>query len=251
VDGVGAGVGVAARVPGVAAGRPAGASDAPERLAAPRTAPARVDSEPRPPAPGAPVVRRPVGGAVRAPVSDPLVDQLVAGLTVQSCVVHAPVAREGLSAALLHLIEEVTAGLDLPAVALPDDPLVDEVAATLAAVMTVLRPGDAAWADGIAGAALGIGVAALAAADPGTVALRAGPGSPRTTTLLPPTAVLVVPASSVVADLEAAFARLAADGLPSQVVWVSGPSRTGDLEMVLTFGVHGPRTVHVLVVTDA
>ena len=59
-------------------------------------------------------------------------------------------------------------------------------------------------------------------------------------------ALLVVPASVSSPTCETAFGRLAADGLPSQVVWVSGPSRTGDLEMILTFGVHGRRRlVHV------
>jgi L-lactate utilization protein LutC len=184
-------------------------------------------------------------------VSDPLVDALLAGLLAQSCAVHPPVTASELTAGLVDVVtRHRTGALPLAPVALPEHELLDEAADLLAAVVPVLRPSDAAWPDRVAAATLGVGVASLAAADPGTVALRAGPGSPRATTLLPAVAVLVVPASTIVADLEAAFARLAADGLPSQVVWVSGPSRTGDLEMTLTFGVHGPKVVEVLVVTD-
>jgi L-lactate utilization protein LutC len=184
-------------------------------------------------------------------VTQPLVDDLLAGLLAQSCVVHPPVAASELTAALVAVV--VRHQIDAPPlapVALPEHELLDEAADLLAAVVPLLRPSDPAWAERIAGASLGVGVASLVAAHPGTVALRAGPGSPRATTLLPPVAVLVVPASAVVADLETAFGHLAAVGLPSQVVWVSGPSRTGDLEMTLTFGVHGPKVVEVLVVTD-
>ena len=42
--------------------------------------------------------------------------------------------------------------------------------------------------------------------------------------------------------------RQAAEPHPSNVSWVSGPSRTADLEMQLTIGVHGPKCVDVIVV---
>jgi L-lactate dehydrogenase complex protein LldG len=41
-----------------------------------------------------------------------------------------------------------------------------------------------------------------------------------------------------------------AEDLPSGLVWVSGPSRSADLELVLTVGVHGPGSVDVIVVGD-
>jgi L-lactate utilization protein LutC len=184
-------------------------------------------------------------------VSDPLVEALLAGLLAQSCAVHPPVTGSELAAGLAQVVARHRAdGGPRASVALPDHELLDGAAVLLAGAGPLLRPWDAAWRDGIAGAAVGVGVASLAAADPGTVALRAGPGSPRATTLLPRVAVLVVPASTIVADLGTAFGLLASEGLASQVAWVSGPSRTGDLEMTLTFGVHGPKVVEVLVVTD-
>ncbi len=51
----------------------------------------------------------------------------------------------------------------------------------------------------------------------------------------------------VVAELGDAIDRLGTD-LPSAVMWVGGPSRTSDLEMRPTFGVHGPRSVDVILV---
>jgi L-lactate dehydrogenase complex protein LldG len=56
----------------------------------------------------------------------------------------------------------------------------------------------------------------------------------------------------MVEDLAGALQRFAVDGggadLPSNLVWVSGPSRSADLELVLTIGVHGPGSVDVIVV---
>ena len=111
----------------------------------------------------------------------------------------------------------------------------------------VLLPGDAAWSERLAGAAAGITGARLAVAEPATIALAAAPGSPRATSLLPPAHVCVLRVADVVADLAGALERVGSD-LPSALTWVAGPSRTADLEMITTLGVHGPRTVDVYLV---
>jgi L-lactate dehydrogenase complex protein LldG len=56
----------------------------------------------------------------------------------------------------------------------------------------------------------------------------------------------------MVEDLAEALRRptAAAADLPSGLVWVSGPSRSADLELVLTVGVHGPGSVDVIVVDE-
>jgi L-lactate dehydrogenase complex protein LldG len=66
--------------------------------------------------------------------------------------------------------------------------------------------------------------------------------------LLPDTHICVVRPDQVVSGLEEAFARVrAAHGsLPRAINFVSGPSRTGDIEQTIVLGAHGPFRVHVL-----
>jgi len=63
--------------------------------------------------------------------------------------------------------------------------------------------------------------------------------------------VCLVATGTIVATMADAITRLAttgAAGLPSAITWVGGPSRTSDLEMRPTFGIHGPRTVEIVLV---
>jgi L-lactate dehydrogenase complex protein LldG len=75
----------------------------------------------------------------------------------------------------------------------------------------------------------------------------AAPHVPRAISLLPPVHVCVLRASDVVPDLAGAIASFAGS-LPSALTWIGGPSRTGDLEMITTLGVHGPTVVEVVIV---
>ena len=63
-----------------------------------------------------------------------------------------------------------------------------------------------------------------------------------------PAHVCLVRAADIVGTIEASVRRQAAEPHPSNVSWVSGRSRTADLEMQLTIGVHGPKRVDVIVV---
>jgi L-lactate dehydrogenase complex protein LldG len=177
------------------------------------------------------------------------VAELVERLTANRSVVHGPVERADAGRVIAALAVERADG---GAVALPiGDPLLDAVdlAAAVAALgAEVLTPDRADWRPSLAVAGTGVGRAIVGAADRGNVAVASGPGSPRALTLVPPTAVLVLATEDVVATFAEAFARVARPPLPSGVSWVSGPSRTGDLEMILTFGVHGPRSVDVVLV---
>ena len=65
---------------------------------------------------------------------------------------------------------------------------------------------------------------------------------------MPPRHVCVVFADAVVATFAAAIEQVGAAPLPSALTWIGGPSRTGDLEMVQTLGVHGPKAVDVVLV---
>lgn len=112
----------------------------------------------------------------------------------------------------------------------------------------VLLPDDPSWSERIASAGAGVTGAAFGLAATGTVAVTCGPGLPRAVSLLPPAHVCLVRSSDVVEDLHVALGLLST--LPSAVAWVSGPSRSADLEMTLTVGVHGPASVDVVIVAD-
>jgi L-lactate dehydrogenase complex protein LldG len=94
---------------------------------------------------------------------------------------------------------------------------------------------------GITGAFAGI-------AESGTVAVVSGPGRPRLASLVVPVHVAVLRADRLYPSLPAFFAAhpdLAEQG--SNLVLITGPSRTADIEMTLTRGVHGPGEIHVIV----
>ena len=67
-------------------------------------------------------------------------------------------------------------------------------------------------------------------------------------TLLPPTYVAVVPVERMLRTVPEAIEKYAASDLPANVCFHTGPSRSGDIEMALFVGMHGPGDVHVILV---
>lgn len=103
--------------------------------------------------------------------------------------------------------------------------------------------------DELATATIGITGADAALAETGSVVLVSGPGRGRLASLLPPVHVAIVERSRFVRslpDLLVARPELAVAG--SNLVCITGPSRTADIEHTLSRGVHGPKEVHVILV---
>jgi L-lactate dehydrogenase complex protein LldG len=67
-----------------------------------------------------------------------------------------------------------------------------------------------------------------------------------TASLLPPVHVALVPRSGLVFSLAQAFSRMTGRALPRATVLVTGPSKTGDIELTMVFGAHGPGQVHAV-----
>lgn len=95
---------------------------------------------------------------------------------------------------------------------------------------------------------IGLSTAEWAIAETGSLVLTSGPGRGRTVTLLPPTYVAVISAEKVLRTVPEAIEKYAEDGVPANVCFHTGPSRSGDIEMSLAIGVHGPGDVHVVLV---
>ncbi len=104
----------------------------------------------------------------------------------------------------------------------------------------------------IAAAEVGLTEADYGVAESGTLALLHRPGQGRALSLLPPVHVAIVQAADLLPDLAALFLRLASDPRhpASALTFITGPRRTGDIEFVLTKGVHGPAEVHIVLVEE-
>lgn len=97
-----------------------------------------------------------------------------------------------------------------------------------------------------------------AVAETGTLMLVSGAQTPTTLNFLPDTHIAVVRAGQVAASYEDGWDRLRATtapaalmpGLPRTVNFITGPSRTGDIEQRIVLGAHGPRRLHIVVVED-
>ena len=107
----------------------------------------------------------------------------------------------------------------------------------------------AALREACASAAAGITSADYVLADTGTLVMLSSGDEARMISLLPPAHIAVVPADRVLTGLDELFSVLPdPGGVTSSMVLITGPSRTGDIEMTLVRGVHGPGEFTVILV---
>lgn len=99
----------------------------------------------------------------------------------------------------------------------------------------------------LARAGVGITGALAGFADSGTIVLTSGVGRPRLASLLPPVHIVLLDVSALYDNQPAFWAAhpdAAAQG--ANLIFITGPSRTADIELIPTFGVHGPKQLHVV-----
>ncbi|MDG4575496.1 MAG: LUD domain-containing protein [Defluviicoccus sp.] len=100
-----------------------------------------------------------------------------------------------------------------------------------------------------------LAIAFAGIAETGTVMLLSSPSSPATLNFLPEMHIVILPEAVIVGAYEDAWANLrAALGvgvMPRVVNWITGPSRTADIEQTLLLGAHGPRLLHILLLAEA
>jgi L-lactate dehydrogenase complex protein LldG len=91
-----------------------------------------------------------------------------------------------------------------------------------------------------------------AVAESGTLVMLSGADNPTTLNFLPDHHLVVVDEKDIAGDYESVWdkvrERFGSKGMPRVVNWITGPSRSGDIEQTHLLGAHGPRSLHVLVV---
>jgi L-lactate dehydrogenase complex protein LldG len=97
---------------------------------------------------------------------------------------------------------------------------------------------------------VGITGSYCAIAETGTMLMLSGATTPASTSLLPETHIAIVPVARIVSGMEEALAlvRKERGALPRATNFISGPSRTADIEQTLVLGAHGPYRVHIVLV---
>lgn len=97
----------------------------------------------------------------------------------------------------------------------------------------------------------GLTVADCAVAGNGTLVLRSGPQQPRSLSLVPPVHLCLIDAARIHADMASALAAEAwAGAMPSNLIYISGPSKTADIQQTLAYGAHGPKELIVFIIDE-
>jgi L-lactate dehydrogenase complex protein LldG len=116
----------------------------------------------------------------------------------------------------------------------------------------VSRFGDQVDYQKLANIPLGVTGALAGLADTGSIVVASGPGRARSASLLPPTHLALLRVSDLYPDLPTWMAQQGSSLLPTtaNLVIITGPSRTADIELTLVMGVHGPREIHIILIDE-
>ena len=148
-------------------------------------------------------------------------------------------------AAATRALAQIVEKLGAREVALSDAPLVRKLSAGLEGVETFDGYADR---ERLIDCDLGITAAQKGVAETGTLVLLSASERHRLTSLVPPVHVALLEGADILPGLGDALAAMrdTSGELPTLVTFITGPSRTGDIELQLVIGVHGPKELHVI-----
>lgn len=161
--------------------------------------------------------------------------------------VQTTVARVASEAEIPAEVARYLAAENLPAeLVMAPDPALDAIPWDRRPLLRIRRgraePGDA----------VSLTPCVAAVAETGTLMLVSGAQTPTTLNFLPDTHIVVVRGEQVVASYEDGWDLVRGRGaMPRTVNFITGPSRTGDIEQRIQLGAHGPRRLHVVLVDAA
>ncbi len=203
-------------------------------LADVRAALSRVKGSPVPPIPPSAIVPPRTPGDARAEM-----DLLLSEIEKLGGVTRRVAGANDLRAAL----EQLVSAEHVSKAVLWDTAEIRElgIAAALESLGVEIVPASAGKGQ-IAECELGVTAVDAALPETGTLVLRSSPEKPRVISLLPRVHLAILRPSALRPDLRQAFADVSGD---RYAVFVTGPSRTSDIELTLTIGVHGPKALYV------
>lgn len=147
-----------------------------------------------------------------------------------------------LNAAALAL-EDILNGLQPHRIAITDSQIVKELVSRITTDAEVKEKTAAAE---LFSCDVGITTAQLAIAETGTLVLRSEAEFSRLTSLVPEVHICILDASNIRATMSEVLNEVQQDQDPA-ITFITGPSRTSDIELTLAIGVHGPRELFVIV----
>ena len=112
-------------------------------------------------------------------------------------------------------------------------------------------PGDEEVKDKTIASYIGITAPDISVADSATLMQLTGPGCPRSTSLVPSIHIAVTRSENLVANLAEGYALLKEIDPKESFVFISGPSKTADIEAHLVHGAHGPKELHLVLLKEA
>jgi L-lactate dehydrogenase complex protein LldG len=179
----------------------------------------------------------------------PLVQSPALSLTQLFCAAleavngHFVVVRDEFEAAAA--VQQIVEQKNLRRIAVSDSPLVQQVmrgGEHDAELLQVASPADLFTCDG------GITSAQWAIAETGTLVLESRKERHRLASLVPPLHIAIIEAGQIRQTMAEVLEGINKESLSRTVTFITGPSRTSDIELTLAIGVHGPAELHVVVI---